>query len=307
MLKAIEESTPNNLKGEGYFTKEEEKIVKEMMDLLEEKSNAKDGEKKKRINPESKGFKWKDGDLLGMGSFGRVYQAMEIESQLFMAIKEVVLPENSKESIQIALDLQREIRILQKYAHPNIVKYYGVKLSNNTIKIFMEYMSGGSLAKNIAQYGKIPETGAKRYTKQILEGLLYLHYNKIVHRDIKGANILLAQENSRIKLADFGCAKEIAQNKTYHESMKGTANWMAPEIIKQTGGGRFSDIWSLGCTVYEMLVGKPPWHHLNNQFSVLYHVASGEEPPTIPEELKLSDLAKDFIFSCLRYFYNSHV
>lgn len=224
---------------------------------------------------------------------------MESESQKLMAVKQVLTPKSDKGSVELAQDLKREIQFLQKHSHPNIVRYYGVELKDNVLNIFMEYMSGGSLAKNISDFGKIPEKAAIRYTKQILNGLLYLHYNRIAHRDIKGANILLSHSNSAIKLADFGCAKEIAQNKTINFcSMKGTANWMAPEVIKQTGGGRFQDIWSLGCTVYEMVVGKPPWHHLKNQFSILYQVASTDQLPEMPEEL--SEMGKNFIKSCLK-------
>jgi serine/threonine protein kinase len=236
---------------------------------------------------------------LGQGSFGRVYLGMDGETQRLMAVKQVLLPNNDKGTFEIAKDLHKEIQFLQKHKHPNIVRYYGAELKDNTLNIFMEYMSGGSLAKNIADFGKIPEKAAIRYTKQILYGLLYLHSKNIAHRDIKGANVLISHANSTVKLADFGCAKEIAQNKTNNmESMRGTANWMAPEVIKQEGGGRFQDIWSLGCTVYEMLVGKPPWHHLNNQFSVLYHIASTDTFPELPPHM--SNLSIDFIKKCMK-------
>lgn len=292
--------TKPSLSFDDYFSPEEEMTVKHQLEILDVCSIHEKNEKEKsmKINPNSKTFSWKVGEVLGSGSFGRVYLGMELQSDLLMAVKQVHLPQNDKESIKVASDLQREITILQKYTHPNIVRYYGVELKDSLLNIFMEYMSGGSLAKNIADFGKIPEQAARRYTKQILNGLLYLHYNKIVHRDIKGANILISHSNLMVKLADFGCAKEIAQSKTYRESIKGTPNWMAPEVIQETGGGRFSDIWSLGCTVYEMLVGKPPWHHLNHQFAVLYHIASTQNPPEIPEEI--SNDAKDFMLSCFK-------
>lgn len=94
----------------------------------------------------------------------------------------------------------------------------------------------------------------KSYTKQILDGLVYLHSRKIIHRDVKGANILVDTRGT-VKLADFGAAKRIEglfsqTNKSHQHSLKGTVLWMAPEVIRQTAGyGRACDIWSLGCTV----------------------------------------------------------
>jgi serine/threonine protein kinase len=95
------------------------------------------------------------------------------------------------------------------------------------------------------------------YTKQILEGLEYLHVNNIVHRDIKGSNVLV-DRNGVCKLADFGNSKRLYCTKNDNQ-IKGTAHWMAPEVIKQLKYGRFSDIWSLGCTIIEMATGSPPW------------------------------------------------
>ena len=97
------------------------------------------------------------------------------------------------------------------------------------------------------------------YTQQILLGLEYLHYNNIVHRDIKAANILL-RDNGTCQLADFGSSKKIIEKTNANtKSFCGTPYWMAPEVVKQSGHNRFADIWSLGCTVYEMIAKEPPW------------------------------------------------
>ena len=98
-----------------------------------------------------------------------------------------------------------------------------------------------------------------------MEGLEYLHAHDVVHRDIKGANVLV-DCNGICKLADFGGAKKIysAANKEQYTSLRGTPYWMAPEVIKQTGHGRKADIWSVGCTVIEMATGKPPWSQYKN-------------------------------------------
>ncbi|CAI5477445.1 unnamed protein product [Closterium sp. Yama58-4] len=99
-----------------------------------------------------------------------------------------------------------------------------------------------------------------------MTGLSYLHYNHIMHRDIKGANILVDNRGC-IKLADFGASRKLADLATMsgHKSMKGTPYWMAPEVIKQTGHGRPADIWSVACTVIEMATGKPPWSEFLSQ------------------------------------------
>ena len=125
------------------------------------------------------------------------------------------------------------------------------------------------------------------YTRQILTGLEYLHANRIIHRDIKGANILVDSDGV-VKLADFGASKQLQNVMSATgdlHSLKGTPYWMAPEVIKQTGHGRQADIWSVGCTVIEMLTGKPPWVQFNTQVSALFHIASSKEPPTMPADI----------------------
>jgi len=136
------------------------------------------------------------------------------------------------------------------------------------------------------------------YTRQILEGLAYLHRNQIMHRDIKGANILV-DNTGVVKLADFGASRQLADLVTMEsgaKSMKGTPYWMAPEVIKQTGHGRQADIWSVGCTAVEMVTAKPPWSEYATQVSALFHIASAKGPPPLPPGL--SPEALDFMLLC---------
>lgn len=150
-----------------------------------------------------------------------------------------------------------------------IFRYKGASLEKNVVSIFMQYVPGGSLATNIKRFGALDEEIFSRYTKQILEGVAYLHENGVIHRDIKGGNIMLS-EKGRIKLIDFGCAKRIlglrlecsGSERTSGRimmSMRGTPYWMAPEVIQEVACGPKSDIWSVGCTVFEMATTKPPW------------------------------------------------
>jgi serine/threonine protein kinase len=120
---------------------------------------------------------------------------------------------------------------------------------------FITYL-GGSVAKVLETYKTLSESIIRKYTLQILEGLEYLHAHNIIHRDIKGANILVDRDGV-CKLSDFGGAKIMAEEINLKKnSFRGTPNWMAPETVKRLEYTRYSDIWSVGCTIIEMLTGK---------------------------------------------------
>ncbi|KAK1378399.1 hypothetical protein POM88_025143 [Heracleum sosnowskyi] len=135
---------------------------------------------------------------------------------------------------------------------------YHLVQGEETLSVYLEYVSGGSIHKLLQEYGAFGEPVIQNYTRQILSGLAYLHERNTVHRDIKGANILV-DPNGEIKLADFGMAKHIT-NCTSMLSFKGSPYWMAPEVVMNSNGYNLAvDIWSLGCTILEMATSKPPW------------------------------------------------
>eukprot|EP01083_Nonionella_stella_P047962 128454_1 len=254
-------------------------------------------------------MEWKKGDMIGRGAYGTVYMGLNQSSGELMAVKEVQIVPNKgvvkkqngvRSADQYVQSLESEIAVLSKLSHKNIVKYIGTQRDDKNLYILLEYVSGGSIASLLKTFGSFDESVVKIYTKHILEGLQYLHSHRIIHRDIKGGNILI-DNNGVVKLADFGAAKKLADMSEQGQnpkSLHGTPYWMAPEVIKQTGHGRYADIWSLGCTVIEMLTGKPPWHQFKTQVSALFHIASTNKPPQLPPNL--SPTARSFILQCLQ-------
>ncbi|XP_059313655.1 mitogen-activated protein kinase kinase kinase 1-like [Lycium ferocissimum] len=234
---------------------------------------------------------WQKGDFLGSGSFGTVYEGFT-DDGFFFAVKEVSLIDPGNQ--QSLYQLEQEISLLSQFRHRNIVRYHGTNKDESKLYIFLELVTKGSLASVYRKY-RLRDSHVSDYTRQILSGLHYLHSRKVIHRDIKCANILVDVSGS-VKLADFGLAKATQLNNI--KSCKGTAFWMAPEVVnrKNDGYGIPADIWSLGCTVLEMLTGKLPYSHLEGM-QALFRIGRGEPPP-IPDTLSAE--AQDFIKRCLR-------
>jgi serine/threonine protein kinase len=246
--------------------------------------------------PSSPGSRWKKGKLLGRGSFGHVYVGFNSESGEMCAMKEVTLCADDAKSKESAKQLGQEIVLLSRLRHPNIVQYYGSETVDDKLYIYLEYVSGGSIFKLLQDYGQFGELAIRSYTKQILSGLAYLHAKSTLHRDIKGANILV-DPNGRVKLADFGMAKHIS-GQACPLSFKGSPYWMAPEVIKNTNGCHLAvDIWSLGCTVLEMATTKPPWSQYEG-VAAMFKIGNSKELPAIPDHL--SEDGKDFVRQCLQ-------
>ena len=162
------------------------------------------------VDTAAAGFKWKKGNLLGKGAVGSVYLGMVEGSGLLMAVKVIELGELEKQDPKDAENFKHELELMQTFKHENIVRYYGCDhdRDSNTLNIYLEYVPGGSLASLIKRFGCLAEETIRHYTRQVLQGLKYLHDCGIVHRDIKGDNIL-AGDDGTVKLADFGCSKQL--------------------------------------------------------------------------------------------------
>uniref|UniRef100_A0A673XUV2 Mitogen-activated protein kinase kinase kinase 3 n=1 Tax=Salmo trutta TaxID=8032 RepID=A0A673XUV2_SALTR len=239
---------------------------------------------------------WRRGKLLGQGAFGRVYLCYDVDTGRELAAKQVVFDPDSPDTSKEVSALECEIQLLKNLHHERIVQYYGCLRDHNekTLTIFMEYMPGGSVKDQLKAYGALTENVTRKYTRQILEGMSYLHSNMIVHRDIKGANIL-RDSAGNVKLGDFGASKRlqtICMSGTGIRSVTGTPYWMSPEVISGEGYGRKADVWSLGCTVVEMLTEKPPWAEYE-AMAAIFKIATQPTKPLLPSHT--SDHTRDFI------------
>ncbi|KAI1884925.1 hypothetical protein AGOR_G00214910 [Albula goreensis] len=245
---------------------------------------------------------WTKGEVLGRGAYGTVYCGLTSQGQL-IAVKQVALDDSDPESgAREYQRLQDEVDLLKTLHHTNIVGFLGTTLQDNVVSIFMEYVPGGSIASIIHRFGPLPEKVLVLYTRQILEGVAYLHENRVIHRDLKGNNVML-MPTGIVKLIDFGCARRLSclthtnSNSELLRSVHGTPYWMAPEVINETGHGRKSDIWSIGCTVFEMATGRPPLAHMDKMAALFYIGARRGLMPTLPDEF--SEDAKNFVQACL--------
>uniref|UniRef100_A0A8C8B7A9 Mitogen-activated protein kinase kinase kinase 19 n=1 Tax=Otus sunia TaxID=257818 RepID=A0A8C8B7A9_9STRI len=237
----------------------------------------------------------------------KVYCGLTSQGQL-IAVKQVVL--DTSDQLTTEKEYQKfheEVDLLKTLKHVNIVTYLGTSLEDNILSIFMEFVPGGSISSIINRFGPLPEIVLCKYTKQILQGVAYLHDNCVVHRDIKGNNVML-MPNGIVKLIDFGCARRLAWaslSGTQSEMLKsvhGTPYWMAPEVINESGYGRKSDIWSIGCTVFEMATGKPPLASMDRIAAMFYIGAHRGLMPSLPD--RFSGTAVDFVHACLTRYKN---
>ena len=225
-------------------------------------------------------------EVLGQGAFGLVYSALDQETSKTVAIKCV----KNKESIE---QFQAELDLLKRLHHEAIVPYLDSFVdSEGALQIVMEYAENGSLLDVIRKYGELNETVAAIYIAQVLRGLVYLHEQNVIHRDIKAANVLI--HGGAAKLADFGLALDLNDyGKTLRECA-GSPYWMAPEVINGEPIYHKSDIWSVGATTVELLKGHPPLYELA-PVPAMFQIG-GKRPMPIPHDV--SDECYDFLSKC---------
>lgn len=243
---------------------------------------------------------------IGKGSFGEVFRAQNTETGELLAVKTMATDRSLPPEMQE--DLLKEVDILKKLQHKNVVRMLDWKAGGGSATIVMELVDGGSLDDFLHPNGlkgngtPFTENIIRTYTKQILEGLIYCHTLGVVHRDIKSKNILVDNAGC-IKIGDFGSAKmgDIVTDKMQASmGAQFTVPWMAPELLSDEGYDCKVDIWSLGCVILEMATAKYPWaeRKFKSQESAFACIAHSDALPEFPKSL--STQATDFLQACFQ-------
>nr|XP_060617487.1 mitogen-activated protein kinase kinase kinase 1 isoform X1 [Anolis sagrei ordinatus] len=235
---------------------------------------------------------WLKGQQIGLGAFSSCYQAQDVGTGTLMAVKQVTYVRNtSSEQEEVVEALREEIRMMNHLNHPNIIRMLGATCEKSNYNLFIEWMAGGSVAHLLSKYGAFKESVVANYTEQLLRGLAYLHENQIIHRDVKGANLLIDSTGHRLRIADFGAAARLASKGTgageFQGQLLGTIAFMAPEVLRGQQYGRSCDVWSVGCAIIEMACAKPPWNaeKHSNHLALIFKIASATTAPSIPPHL----------------------
>ena len=235
---------------------------------------------------------------IGNGGFGKVYKAIHNSSKLIFAIKIIDYTKgcnNDKSNICFNYkSIQQETSVMRLINESNyIIKYYGSYYSrqSNSIWLILEYCSSGSAVDLMLSMGRtLSEVEVSTIMKMVLKGLIHIHKINLIHRDIKGANILLS-EDGYAKLGDFGVGIQMTDDE-YRTSKKGSPYWMSPQVILNKNYDMKTDIWSLGITCVELVEGEPPYGDLKPE-EVMEKIA--KSPPKACDIIDVKEHTEDFI------------
>jgi len=243
--------------------------------------------------------KIEESDLIGEGAYGKVYKVFLKDHGRFVAVKETngAFPLNPlSEDFKT---LNEEIEILKKLDHKNIVGYLGSlihpKGPKYCVRIFMEFISGNTLYEIIETHGPLSEKVVQGFCIQIVEGLEHIHSQNISHRDIKSHNIMVSNEGI-IKLIDFGCSKQFKKTVNTITKTSLTPQWTAPEKLSNKKESVNADIWSFGCTIFEMINKQPPWYEMD-PLPAMLSIINDKEIPELGHNS--SDTLNNFYNCCL--------
>ncbi|XP_038967656.1 mitogen-activated protein kinase kinase kinase kinase 3 isoform X4 [Rattus norvegicus] len=229
---------------------------------------------------------------IGSGTYGDVYKARNVNTGELAAIKVIKLEPGEDFAV-----VQQEIIMMKDCKHANIVAYFGSYLRRDKLWICMEFCGGGSLQDIYHVTGPLSELQIAYVSRETLQGLYYLHSKGKMHRDIKGANILLT-DNGHVKLADFGVSAQITATIAKRKSFIGTPYWMAPEVaaVERKGGyNQLCDLWAVGITAIELAELQPPMFDLHPMRALFLMTKSNFQPPKLKDKLKWSNSFHHFV------------
>ncbi|KAL2097834.1 hypothetical protein ACEWY4_007041 [Coilia grayii] len=203
---------------------------------------------------------YQKGKILGKGGFARCYEMTDVATEKTYAVK--VIPQSRVSKPHQRGKVNNEIELHRTLQHKHVVKFSHHFEDEENIYIFMELCSRKSLAHIWKARHTLTDPEVRYYLKQIISGLKYLHNKGILHRDLKLGNFFVS-ESMELRLGDFGLATKLATLDQRRKTICGTPNYLAPEVLNRQGHGIESDVWSLGCVIYTLLCGNPPFETLD--------------------------------------------
>eukprot|EP00796_Vickermania_ingenoplastis_P013396 gene13396-9219_t len=248
------------------------------------------------VGDESHPLEIKRGGVLGSGGFAKVFIGLDTVKGELLAIKEMST-ENITD-VHTLNEIEQEFALLRSIRHPNVINYHFFEHSKSqkVCRIAMELLAGNSTMHLLQRFGPLTETILRKITRHLLNAISFVHKEGIFHRDIKPANILVSHTGN-VKLCDFGCSKRVSELSKASSCIIGTPIYMAPELIKRTPHQK-SDIWSMGCTLFELATGLQPWYHTGVKAYIpltFYITTTSESPLVLPEEDHLTEFSPEFL------------
>ncbi|KAJ9460614.1 Protein kinase byr2 [Diplonema papillatum] len=237
-------------------------------------------------------LRWKQGAVIGDGQLGKVYLGLNENTGQLLAVKAIEHLDPSK-----SLRLHQEMKALRQLRHPNLVSYIRCERMERSANLFLEYIPGSSLLALCAQTGGLRERTVASHARQIVAGLAHLHGRGIAHGDLKAANVMVSISGD-LRLADFGLSA-LLKDRGKKLGEDGTIYWQAPEVASGEPASARSDVWSLGCTIVEILTAKRPFSHTAPTAAAFREcLVAGTVRLGLPSDVAASQACQSFLHDC---------